>query len=578
MLAGVVGVVVLAAGLGWFFGSQIRSPAEAAAEAEPPPASNITVVVVSEILSADVITRGDLVYDEPVQVRLSGSFADQPERLIATETVEQGATLEEGDLAVEVVGRPVFLLAGEIPMYRDLRPGATGVDVLQLEEALARLGYFTGTPDEAWDEETGAAVAAWYEASGYRANGLSEQDEASLRAARDRVRSAEAGVADAQTALSQAGEGAGQSAILAAEGEVTSATDALELARLDEQWANDDAASEVDAAESALARAEKELSDAEDADPPLSSDEMADLAEAVATATRDVQAAVRNQERVETEQASLVAQARNRLDVARASLDELRRGTDLSAMRRQVQFANEELSAARSDLADLEAELGTWLPAGELVFLSRLPVRVDLVSVARGSEIGESFLTVTGSAVTLRAAVSESDAALLEEGMPVEIENPEEGAFMPGVIALVSDRPGTHGVASDRVYVEIEPAEIPDELIGRNLRIVIPVSSTGGEVLAVPAAALYATADGSTRVEIENADGSLRPITVETGLAAGGLVEIRPQEGEIAEGDLVVVGRADGSRPGEDAPPEDAPPEDAPPEDVTEEPDEAAGG
>ena len=70
--------------------------------------------------------------------------------------------------------------------------------------------------------------------------------------------------------------------------------------------------------------------------------------------------------------------------------------------------------------------------------------------------------------------------------------------------------------------------------------------------MAVPAAALYATADGSTRVEVEDSDGTLRTVTVETGLAAGGLVEITPINGDIAVGDLVVVGRADGSAPGGD--------------------------
>ena len=550
MLSGVVGVVVVAAGVGWFFGSQIRSPAEVAADAEPPPASNITVEVVSETLSADVIARGDVVYDEPVQMTLSGSFADQPARLVVTETVEEGDELVEGALAVEVVGRPVFLLAGEIPMYRDLRPGATGDDVLQLEEALARLGFFSDTPDESWDDATGTALAAWYESAGYRANGLSDEDEAALGAARDRVRSAQAAVADAESALSDIGD-ADRSAILAAEGEVTAAEDALELARLDEQWANEEAAEAVEDAAAALAAAEQALEDGAAADPPVDLEEL----EAAVTEAEDAHgAATRNVERVAAEQAALVTQAETRLEVATATLSELRSGPDTSAMRRQVSTAREELSAARDDLADLESEMGTWLPAGELVFLDRLPVRVDQVSVARGSEISGSFLTVTGSVVTLRSAVAESDADLLEVGMEVEVENPEDDSIVPGVISAVADRPGTNGVAADRVYVEIEPEEIPEGIVGQNVRIVIPVSSTGGDVLAVPAAALYSTADGSTRVEVEDGDGSLRQVTVETGLAAGGLVEISPLDGDVAEGDLVVVGRGDGSGPGgEDA-------------------------
>jgi multidrug efflux pump subunit AcrA (membrane-fusion protein) len=62
-------------------------------------------------------------------------------------------------------------------------------------------------------------------------------------------------------------------------------------------------------------------------------------------------------------------------------------------------------------------------------------------------------------------------------------------------------------------------------------------------VLAVPAAALSATANGSTIVQVEDDDGALRTVTVQTGLAAGGLVEVTPVEGELAEGDWVVVGR-----------------------------------
>jgi peptidoglycan hydrolase-like protein with peptidoglycan-binding domain len=552
MLAGVIGVVVLAAGLGWFFGSQIRSPAEIAADAEPPPASNITVEVVSEELSADVITRGDIVYDEPAQVSLSGSFAQQPERLIVTQAVEQGVELGEGDVVVEVVGRPVFFLTGEIPMYRDLRPGSTGDDVLQLEEALAGLGFLAGSPDATWDENTGSAVAAWYESAGYRANGLSEEDEAMLRAARDRVRSAEAGVADAIAALSEANEGAGRSAILSAEGEVAAAQDALELARLDETWANEDAADAQRKAIADLAAAETALEKAQSAEPPTPKDQLAELQADVTEAQAAVAAAERNVSRVAAEQTSLVAQAANRLEVAEASLSEMREGIDTNAMERQVQSARDELAAAQEELGDLESELGTWLPAGEVVFLDRLPVRVDQVSVARGSEISGAFVTVTGSVVTMRAAVSESDAPLLEEGMSVQIENPEGETFIPGVISSVADRPGTNGVQADRVYVEIEPEELPEEIIGQNVRVVIPVSSTGGEVLAVPAAALYATADGSTRVEVEEDGGRLRTVNVETGLAAGGLVEITPIDGDIAVGDLVVVGRADGSSPGGD--------------------------
>lgn len=557
----VVASVVIAAGVGWFVGSQIRSPAEVAAEAEPPEASNITVEVVREELSADIITRGDIVFDDPVSLSLSGSFAQQPERLVVTQAVEVDAELTEGDVAVEVVGRPVFLLTGEIPMYRDLRPGATGDDVLQVEEALARLGFFAGEPDETWDQVTGAAVAAWYEQAGYRPNGLSEEDEAALTGARDRVRAAEAAVADSEAALREAQQGSGRSAIASAEAELEAARDDLELAKIDAERANGlarvavtDAEVAVTDGETALQKAQTDLEEARVAQPPLPQEEitaleqtLADAEAALTVATQTLDQAEFDVGRTKTEQEAIVATADRRVDVAGAALSDAKRGVDTSAMQRQIDSARQELGVAREDLAGLEAELGTWLPAGEVIFLSRLPVRVDQVGVPRGSIIDGSFITVSGSELALRSSVLERDAPRVEEGMSIDIENPETGGVIPGVVSLVADRAGTHSVAADRVYVEIAPEEIPPEIVGTNVKITIPVSSTGGEVLAVPAAALSATADGSTILQVEQSDSTLRTVTVEPGLAAGGLVEVTPVQGDLTEGDLVVVGLDQGS-------------------------------
>jgi multidrug efflux pump subunit AcrA (membrane-fusion protein) len=532
LLGGVIAAVVLAAGLGWFFGSQIQSPAEAAADAEPPEASNITVQVVSEVLSADVITRGDIVYDEPVSVALSGSFAETPEKLVVTQAVEVDAELVEGAVAVEVVGRPVFLLAGEIPMYRDLRPAASGDDVLQIEEALARMGFFAGMPDTIWDQETSAGVAAWYHTAGYRPNGLSEEDEVALRAARDRVTAGQSAVADAEEALRDANAGSGQSAIAAARAEIDAARDAWGLANIDADRANLLAARAVADAETQLAAAQADLANG-----------VPGAEEAVAEATGALDQAQFDATRTATEQQALVDAAIARLTVAQAALTDLQRGVETSAMRRQVDAAREEVAIARDDLDALEAELGTWLPAGEIVFLRSMPVRVDQVAVSRGSVIDGAFITVSGSELALRSSVTERDAPRVEVGMEVQIENPETGGVIPGVIAFKADRAGTDGVQPDRIYLEITPAELPPEIIGTNVRVTIPVSSTGGEVLAVPAAALSATATGATILQVEEEAGTLRTVTVEPGLAAGGLVEVTPLDGELQEGDWVVVGR-----------------------------------
>jgi multidrug efflux pump subunit AcrA (membrane-fusion protein) len=542
MLGAVIGAVVVAATVGWFFGSRIRSPAEAAADAAPPTPSNITVPVVSQVLSADVITRGDIVYDEPVSVALSGSFAETPEKLVVTQAVEVNAELAEGAMAVEVVGRPVFLLTGEIPMYRDLRPGATGDDVLQVEEALSRMGYFAAAPNDVWDVETGAAVAAWYQDAGYRPNGLSEEDEVALRSARDRVRNGETALADAQAALNEAAAGSGEAAIASALAEVNAANDALTLAQLDADRANQLAAAAVVEAEAALAQAEADLKDG-----------VPDAAAAVAQATKDLEDAKFQVTRTAVEQQALVDAAAGQVTVTQAALADLKEGVDTSSIKRQIEASREELALAREELTTLESELGTWLPAGEVVFLKGMPVRVDQVAVSRGSIIEGSFITVSGSEIALRSSVSERDAPRVDVGMEVEIENPETGESISGVISEKADRAGTSGVPPDRIYLEITPSELPAEIIGANVRVTIPVSSTGGEVLAVPAAALSATANGSTILQVEGENQTLTTVTVETGLAAGGLVEVTPIGGELVEGDLVVVGR-EGSSTGSDEP------------------------
>jgi multidrug efflux pump subunit AcrA (membrane-fusion protein) len=103
-----------------------------------------------------------------------------------------------------------------------------------------------------------------------------------------------------------------------------------------------------------------------------------------------------------------------------------------------------------------------------------------------------------------------------------------------------------------RVSIVLEPDPLTpeqlDELRGENVRVNIPVGATDGDVLSVPYAALTAGPGGESRVEVVVGDprdgesAETRIVTVETGLASGGYVEVTPTEGELAEGDLVVVG------------------------------------
>ena len=145
-------------------------------------------------------------------------------------------------------------------------------------------------------------------------------------------------------------------------------------------------------------------------------------------------------------------------------------------------------------------------------------------------------------------AAAPADAALLEVGGEAFFELPD-GAQHRAVITALT--PGTS--AAERWSITLEPDPLTSEqaagMQGRNVRVAIPVGATVGEVLFVPVAALTAGPGGEARVEVVEGDprdgdrARTRLVVVETGLAAGGSVEVTPVEGDLAVGDLVVVGR-----------------------------------
>ncbi len=631
----VLAAVAAAAGLGWAAGQRVSTPEQVASEAEPPEPSLITVEVELTELAADVITRADVGYDDPAALSLSGALGGRPPVLLVTSAPERGTDLPEGSAAIEISGRPVFLLVGEIPVFRDMRPKSEGPDVLQLEAALSRLGYFDGAPDEEWDPNTGAAVAAWYEAAGYTPNGVSDEEERRLETARDRVKTArnqvktaedrietaEDGIdtaarnrstaegsisrarktlADAEEDLAKAQAGPDELEIRRARSAVASAKEQLDFANADgreaaagaerailasegtrEQAARDYAVTltrwqsaqdgvhpdggtvptpaqmealrlAFESAGAALETAERGIEEAR-----ASRDRKAvQSAAAVRTAEDGLAAAQKTLDDLlappdASAQSRAVDAARSGLDSARAGLGDAERGVEaagksLEDARSGLEDAEAELADAEADLAKLESETGIWVPAGEMIFLERLPVRVDRLTAERGSTVSGSFMTVTGSELAARGSVLVRDVSLVREGQEARIDDPLLSEPLVGQIRLVADRPGTQNVSNDRHYIEIVADGIPDELIGGNVKIVIPVGGTDGEVLAVPAAALSATADGSTRVEVEQPDGSTRFVVVNPGLAASGLVEITPLDGVLQAGDLVVVGAASG--------------------------------
>lgn len=173
----VIGVAVLAAVLslaGLAVSTRVKSPAQRAAELGPPPASLLTAAVERKVLKSTVVLRGTVV---PVgSIAVTPAAAGTSASIVTATPKAAGARLAAGDVIAQVSGRPVFVLPGRLPAYRDMRPGARGADIGQLQRALAGLGY--PSPDEAgtYGSGTKQAVRAFYDARGFDARTVEDAD------------------------------------------------------------------------------------------------------------------------------------------------------------------------------------------------------------------------------------------------------------------------------------------------------------------------------------------------------------------------------------------------------------------
>jgi hypothetical protein len=199
----------------------------------------------------------------------------------------------------------------------------------------------------------------------------------------------------------------------------------------------------------------------------------------------------------------------------------------------------EALAAREADLAHRRA--GVQVPADEVVFVASGPVRVADLLVVLGDPVAGAVMTVTDSVVHVDAGLALADAGLVAPGMTAQLDEPDLGIATEGVVAFVASAPGTNGVDGFHVYVSVDVAAPPANMVGASVRLTIPVESSGKSVLAVPASALTLAADGSTRVQRSVGDAT-EFVTVIPGLSAAGFVGIAAPGQTLREGDLVVIG------------------------------------
>lgn len=408
-LAGVVvgAVVVSLAGLG--ASVLVKSPQQLAAEAAPPEPSLITAAVELREIRKTVTLRGTVERADALSVSPDTSAGDA---IVSKQTVERGDSVTPGAVLAEISGRPLILLRGKVPAYRDLTVGDEGTDVRQLHGALRELGFHIGDEAGVFGRSTERAILSMYKNRGYKAPRI---------------------------------------APTATEGEP-----AAERSR--------------------------------ETGSPLQ------------TSSGDASGTYRPQERIR-------------------------------------------------------------LPMSEVVFTPRLPARVTNVKASLGDEVEDTLLTLSAGGLVVRAMLSPSDRELVELGDRVEIYSEEldntaagkvadigsfttDGAEQGGEESAPNEEAGLAPPREPGHPLAIEGGEgLTQEFVDKNVRLKIEAASTEDEVLAVPASAVYAAGDGTTRVIKVSGNGQQQRIKVSTGATGGGFVEVRLSEDALKQDDRVVVGR-----------------------------------
>jgi hypothetical protein len=249
----------------------------------------------------------------------------------------------------------------------------------------------------------------------------------------------------------------------------------------------------------------------------------------------------------------------------------------------QVKSAQKALDLANAALSSFQASYGTSVPAGEVVFFPKLPVRLGKVTVKTGDVPSGQIGTVTSSDLVVQAVVPGPDAKLLRSGMAAEVTT-QEGKKVQGTLSAVgadstpsstagaaagSSTAGTAGTDSaegagagdgsgagtgtSTGSADTDPSapvqlriSLPDPgpLAGQadaTVKVTIKIGASNGKVLTVPLAAVRTSSDGQARVQVVR-DGRTSDVPVTVGLSAAGVVEVKPTGGTLGQGDNVVVG------------------------------------
>lgn len=392
-------IATIATGVGgWMAGRLITSPGEAAARTAAPEAAPILVPLEKRVLTTDIVARGEARFGSPRVVTMAPSSL-KPEAGVITQVPIVGTELAEGDLVLAASGRPLFILEGAIPVYRDLGPGLTGEDVAQLEEALVRLGFLGGPADRVYDGLTEAAVSAWYISNGWEPFSATEQQLAEIRALEQELVSAQNDGLGASDALSSAH--ADKAAAVAA---VAGAKDAVALAGLEISAAEAEAASSSLTAAADVADAKASL------DQLLADPDSTDIRTEADAAIRDAELALAQLQIVHLNAIDAATTAELALTAAIAEADVANQAAeaDVTSSQAALDLLLADPTSDPLDVLAAETDLALAISGQESVRLSGLVLVQSAQDdkAAAGREVSVAATEVTSAQTALDNAVA----------------------------------------------------------------------------------------------------------------------------------------------------------------------------
>ncbi len=399
-----------------------------------------------------------------------------------------GTQVAAGQVLYEVDGRPVFLLTGPAPLWRVLRLGDAGKDVLTLKAALAALGHDVGDPaSDVFDQATSDAVAALYAAAGQTPPSATTEGEKAAADGKAAVATAQESLSAARTALADAGKGPSALVVAQADAAVAEAQAALDEA-VAEGLATALAQAQLDAARAARAGL--------------------DAAPDVAAQRQAVDAA-----------AQQVTAAKEALAVARAQ----------SVGPGQVQV----LTASSIRVESVVGRLGG--PAGgEVVRWTGMTTFVEApvtASQQAALAVGTAVRVVLPSGVALDGTVaSVGRSAAGDTASGTDGETGTDGAGTAGEDVPDDDKPV--------LRVDVADQESLAALAGSAVTVEVS-TDVAQDALIVPVTALLALAEGGYAVEVVGDAGAVRLVGVEVGLIAEARVQVSGEG--LAAGDRVRI-------------------------------------